>query len=99
MERVIITSLVCGLLTAGLGYLLVPVLRALKAGQSIRDEGPIWHNSKTGTPMMGGIMFILGAMLCLLGSIPFMTNYSVFTALTQPTITNIAKKIYTMGCR
>ena len=81
MERVIITSLVCGLLTAGLGYLLVPVLRALKAGQSIRDEGPIWHNSKTGTPMMGGIMFILGAVLCLLGSIPFMANYSVFYVL------------------
>ena len=81
MERVIITSLVCGLLTAGLGYLLLPVLRALKAGQSIREVGPTWHNSKAGTPMMGGIMFILGAMFCLLGSIPFMADHSVFYVL------------------
>jgi phospho-N-acetylmuramoyl-pentapeptide-transferase len=78
---VIITALICGVATAGIGYLLLPVLRALKAGQSIREVGPTWHNSKAGTPMMGGIMFILGAMLCLLGSIPFMAEYSVFYVL------------------
>ena len=81
MTRVIITALICGVTTAGIGYLLLPVLRALKAGQSIREVGPTWHNSKAGTPMMGGIMFILGAMLCLLGSIPFMAEYSVFYVL------------------
>ena len=81
MTRVIITALICGVTTAGIGYLLLPVLRALKAGQSIREVGPTWHNSKAGTPMMGGIMFILGAMICLLGSIPFMAEYSVFYVL------------------
>ena len=81
MLRVIITALICGVATAGIGYLLLPVLRALKAGQSIREVGPTWHNSKAGTPMMGGIMFILGAIVCLLGSIPFMTEYSVFYVL------------------
>ena len=81
MLRVIITAVICGLATAGIGYLLLPVLRALKAGQSIREVGPTWHNSKAGTPMMGGIMFILGAVLCLLGSIPFMAEYSVFYVL------------------
>ena len=39
MLRVIVTGLVCCGLTAGLGYLLLPVLRALKAGQSILAEG------------------------------------------------------------
>jgi phospho-N-acetylmuramoyl-pentapeptide-transferase len=81
MLRVIITALICGVATAGIGYLLLPVLRALKAGQSIREVGPTWHNSKAGTPMMGGIMFILGAIVCLLGSIPFMEEYSVFYVL------------------
>ena len=81
MYRVIITGLVSGVLTAGIGYFLLPILRALKAGQSIREAGPTWHNSKAGTPMMGGIMFILGAMLCLLGSIPLMAEYSVFYVL------------------
>ena len=81
MLRVMISAIICGLATAGIGYLLLPVLRALKAGQSIREVGPTWHNSKAGTPMMGGIMFIFGALLCLLGSIPFMSEYSVFYVL------------------
>ena len=78
MLRVIITGLVCFALTGGLGYLLLPVLRALKAGQSILAEGPIWHNYKSGTPMMGGLMFIFGSLFCLLFSIPAMQEYSVF---------------------
>ena len=40
------------------GYFLIPALRALKAGQSIREVGPKWHNGKTGTPTMGGLTFI-----------------------------------------
>ena len=41
------------------GQLLIPLLRRLKAGQSIRADGPTWHMAKQGTPTMGGIMFIL----------------------------------------
>ena len=41
------------------GQLLIPLLHRLKAGQSIRADGPTWHMSKQGTPTMGGIMFIL----------------------------------------
>ena len=81
MTRVIVTALIsCGI-TAAVGYLLLPVLRALKAGQSIREVGPTWHNSKAGTPMMGGLMFIISAVLCLLMNIPFMRDYSVFFVL------------------
>lgn len=35
-------------------------LRRLKFGQEIREEGPKWHQKKSGTPTMGGIMFIAG---------------------------------------
>lgn len=44
-----------------LGKLIIPALRALKAGQSIREIGPSWHNKKAGTPTMGGIIFIVSA--------------------------------------
>ena len=72
MNQIVITALVgCGL-SLGLGYLLLPLLRALKAGQSIREVGPTWHNSKAGTPMMGGLMFIFATIICLLLSIPVM---------------------------
>ena len=47
--------------TALIGKWLVPFLRRIKAGQSIKEIGPTWHMSKQGTPTMGGLMFILGA--------------------------------------
>ena len=82
MTRIIITGLIAAALSGILGYLLLPVLRALKAGQSIREEGPTWHNSKAGTPMMGGLFFILATILCLLGNIPAMEgSYTVFYVL------------------
>ena len=46
--------------TAAVGLVLIPALRNMKAGQSIRKDGPVWHASKQGTPTMGGIMFIIG---------------------------------------
>ena len=81
MTRILITALVGCVLSGGLGYLLLPVLHALKAGQSIREIGPTWHNKKAGTPMMGGLMFVLAAVICLLCNIPFMKDYSVFYTL------------------
>ena len=52
MTRIIVTAVVGAVLSATIGWFLLPVLRALKAGQSIREVGPIWHNYKAGTPMM-----------------------------------------------
>ena len=81
MTSILITALVSGVLSGGIGYFLIPLLRALKAGQSIREVGPTWHNNKAGTPMMGGLMFIAAAILCLLFHIPTMEDYSVFYVL------------------
>ena len=81
MTRIWITGPVGLVLSGLLGRLLLPVLRALKAGQSIREVGPTWHNNKAGTPMMGGLMFIFASILCLLGNLPFMTDYTVFYVL------------------
>ena len=81
MTKVLITAAVAAVLSGVIGYFLIPVLRALKAGQSIREDGPIWHNYKAGTPMMGGLMFIAAAILCLIGNIFTMEDYSVFFVL------------------
>ncbi len=78
MTRILITAVICCALTGLLGYLLLPVLHALKAGASIREIGPTWHNNKTGTPIMGGLMFIFSALLCLLGNLGSMEDYTVF---------------------
>ena len=81
MTKILITGLIACALSGLLGFLLLPVLRALKAGQSIREIGPTWHNYKAGTPMMGGLMFIFASIIILLCNIPFMTDYTVFYVL------------------
>ena len=81
MERILITIVAGGILSGLIGVLLLPVLRALKAGQSIREVGPTWHNNKAGTPMMGGLFFILGAILCIVGNLAIMVDYTVLYVL------------------
>ena len=81
MIRILVTAAVAAVLSGVIGYFLLPVLRALKAGQSLRDIGPTWHNNKAGTPLMGGLMFISALILCLLGNLPTMEEYSVFYVL------------------
>ena len=81
MTRILITALFGAALSGIIGYFLIPILRTIKAGQSIREVGPTWHNYKAGTPMMGGLMFIAAAIICLLCNIPFMKDYTVFYVL------------------
>ena len=45
---------------------LIPFLHKIKFGQSIRKEGPKSHMAKTGTPTMGGIVFVLVPILVIL---------------------------------
>ncbi|MCL2337374.1 MAG: phospho-N-acetylmuramoyl-pentapeptide-transferase [Firmicutes bacterium] len=52
--------------TLALGPLIIPLLRRLKFGQSIRDDGPARHLIKAGTPTMGGLMFLAGIALAVL---------------------------------
>ncbi len=55
---------VIGFLVSALaGPILIPLLRKLKFGQQILEEGPNWHKSKAGTPTMGGIIFILAVVV------------------------------------
>lgn len=43
--------------------LFIRLFKRLGWGQFIRDDGPQTHHAKRGTPTMGGIIFLLGAML------------------------------------
>lgn len=53
------------LLAAVLGRVLIPILRRLKFGQEIREEGPKWHEKKSGTPTMGGFIFLIAMVIAL----------------------------------
>ena len=56
----LITALIAFVVTTILMPIGIPVLHKLKFGQYIRENGPKAHQKKSGTPTMGGIMFIIG---------------------------------------
>ncbi|WP_419171452.1 phospho-N-acetylmuramoyl-pentapeptide-transferase [Negativibacillus massiliensis] len=59
----LVTLVAAFLLSSVIGVWLIPFLHKLHYGQTILDIGPAWHKSKQGTPIMGGIMFIIGSIL------------------------------------
>lgn len=62
-----IGAAVIGFLTAALaGKPIIGRLRRLHCEQTIREDGPTWHNAKGKVPTMGGVLFIGGTLLALL---------------------------------
>ncbi len=45
------------------GPIFIPVLKRLKFGQTVRDDGPSAHLKKTGTPTIGGVIFLIPVLL------------------------------------
>ena len=41
------------------GPVIIPFLKRLKVGQTVRDDGPRTHLKKTGTPTMGGLLILV----------------------------------------
>lgn len=58
ISRIIIPVLIAFVISAALGPVMIPFLRKVKAGQTVREEGPESHLKKTGTPTMGGIIIL-----------------------------------------
>ena len=50
--------LISALFATAAAALGIPILRRLKMGQFIREEGPKAHRSKAGTPTMGGLLVV-----------------------------------------
>ncbi|MBQ0798713.1 MAG: phospho-N-acetylmuramoyl-pentapeptide-transferase [Porticoccaceae bacterium] len=59
----VMTSLIISLM---LGPVVIRRLNALQIGQSVRDDGPASHLSKTGTPTMGGALILLSIFVSTL---------------------------------
>lgn len=51
------------IISAAAGPVIIPLLRKMKVGQTVRDDGPQTHLKKNGTPTMGGIIFLLGVII------------------------------------
>lgn len=74
----LVTLLVSFIVTALAGKLLIPLLHRLKFGQTIKEIGPTWHEKKSGTPTMGGIMFAIGITVAIVvGYLMLMNSQSL----------------------
>lgn len=63
MSLMIYSVLVAFFISILQGPVLIPLLHKLKFGQNIREEGPESHKKKSGTPTMGGIIFIISTII------------------------------------
>ncbi|NLN87065.1 MAG: phospho-N-acetylmuramoyl-pentapeptide-transferase [Syntrophomonadaceae bacterium] len=58
-----IAVVIATVISLAMGPFMIPFLRRLKVGQSIREDGPQNHLVKAGTPTMGGIIIITAVMV------------------------------------
>ncbi|MDU2353143.1 MAG: phospho-N-acetylmuramoyl-pentapeptide-transferase [Anaerococcus sp.] len=75
-------SIITIIATVVLGYAVLPILKNMKIGQNIRKEGPKSHYQKAGTPTMGGIIFLISALLMTLIFVPFNMNTAILLICT-----------------
>lgn len=61
--RTFAASLFAFLLVVALGPWFIRKMRELEIGQPIREDGPETHLRKAGTPSMGGLLIVAGALI------------------------------------
>lgn len=84
----IIAAVVSFGISAAMGVWLIPFLRKVHFGSTILDDGPKWHKSKQGTPLMGGFMFIAGIIVSTIVCV--LLFYSTSNSSYAPVETNLA---------
>ncbi len=71
-SSIIVPILISFGLSVALGPLIIPFLKRLKVGQTVRDDGPRTHLKKSGTPTMGGILIMASVTVT---SVLYMKDY------------------------
>ncbi len=61
--RTALATLTALLISLALGPRLIRKLREFQIGQQIRPEGPLSHQTKKGTPTMGGLLILIAVVL------------------------------------
>lgn len=62
-ESAVLPVIIAFVTSVLLGPVVIPFLRRLKVGQTVRDEGPQSHLKKAGTPTMGGILILTSIVI------------------------------------
>lgn len=71
-QTVVMSVVISFVVSVVLGPFIIPFLRKLKVGQTVRDDGPQTHLKKSGTPTMGGILILISIVVT---SVIYMKDY------------------------
>ena len=71
-SMILLSVMVSFAISVLLGPFVIPFLRRLKVGQTVREEGPESHLKKNGTPTMGGILILISVVIT---SLLFVKDY------------------------
>jgi phospho-N-acetylmuramoyl-pentapeptide-transferase len=66
VTRVLIAAIVAMIISILIGPKFIGFLRQNEFGQQIREEGPLHHDTKSGTPTMGGLLLLLASTVAFL---------------------------------
>lgn len=80
---IVLPILISFVISAVLGPIVIPFLHKLKFGQYIREEGPAAHQKKSGTPTMGGVIFMLAIAVTAL---IFLKDYPIVLPVVFTTL-------------
>lgn len=62
-STIVMSVIISFAISVVLGPMVIPFLRRLKVGQTVREEGPKEHLKKNGTPTMGGILILVSVVV------------------------------------
>ena len=79
IKKVLLVGIGSLVVSTILTYVFIPILKKLKVGQEVREEGPESHYGKSGTPTMGGVII---AMIIFIFTLIFVKkDYKVILTL------------------
>ena len=61
--RTAVAALTAFVISLVMGPWMIRTLRGFQIGQVVRDDGPVTHRSKAGTPTMGGLLILAAAIV------------------------------------
>ena len=83
MVRIVVAALIALAISIAAGPKFIAFLRTNTFGQPIREEGPQGHKVKHGTPTMGGLLFLVAAVIPFLALGSYTTNSLIVLFITM----------------
>ena len=65
-EEILLATVSSFAITLILMPFVIGYFRVKQLGQTTREDGPVWHEVKTGTPTMGGVVFLISGMITMI---------------------------------